>query len=60
MQNRFVDPILREKAKGKTILMSSHIFEEVERTCDNVLIIKHSDVQTLKNSQRKGFIIHQT
>lgn len=63
MQNRFVELILNEKAKGKTILMSSHIFEEVEKTCDNVLIIKdgrivkQSDVQTLKNSQRKGFII---
>ncbi len=63
MQNRFVELILREKAKGKTILMSSHIFEEVEKTCDNVLIIKdgrivkESDVQTLKNSQRKGFTI---
>lgn len=63
MQNRFVELILSEKAKGKTILMSSHIFEEVEKTCDNVLIIKdgrivtQSNVQTLKNSQRKGFII---
>jgi ABC-2 type transport system ATP-binding protein len=63
MQNRFVELILSEKAKGKTILMSSHIFEEVEKTCDYVLIIKdgriikQSDVQTLKNSQRKGFVI---
>ena len=63
MQNRFVELILNEKAKGKTILMSSHMFEEVEKTCDNVLIIKdgrivkQSDVQTLKNAQRKGFII---
>lgn len=63
MQNRFVELILSEKAKGKTILMSSHIFEEVEKTCDNVLIIKdgrilkQSDVKTLKDSQRKGFII---
>lgn len=63
MQNRFVELILSEKAKGKTILMSSHIFEEVEKTCDNVLIIKdgriikQSDVKTLKGSQRRGFII---
>lgn len=63
MQNRFVDLILSEKAKGKTILMSSHSFEEVEKTCDNVLIINdgkivnQSDVQTLINSQRKGFLI---
>lgn len=63
MQNRFVELILNERAKGKTILLSSHIFEEVEKTCDNVLIIKdgrivkQADVQTLKNSQRKGFVI---
>jgi len=63
MQSRFVELILNEKNKGKTILMSSHVFDEVEKTCDNVLIIKdgrivkQSDVQTLKNSQRKGFEI---
>lgn len=66
MQNRFVSLILSEKEKGKTILMSSHIFEEVEKTCDNVLIIKdgriveQSDVQTLKAAQRKGFILKST
>ena len=63
MQNRFVELILSEKKKGKTILMSSHMFEEIERTCDNVLIIKdghimaHSDINTLKNTQRKCFIL---
>lgn len=33
MQNRFIDLILEEKQRGKTVLMSSHMFEEVERTC---------------------------
>jgi ABC-2 type transport system ATP-binding protein len=66
MQNRFVELVLSEKAKGKTILMSSHMFEEVEKTCDNVLIIKdgrivkQSDVQSLKESQRKGFVLKTT
>lgn len=40
MQAKFCDLIKREKAKGKTILMSSHIFEEIEKTCDIVAIIK--------------------
>jgi ABC-2 type transport system ATP-binding protein len=40
MQNRFIELIAEEKAKGKTILLSSHIFEEVERTCDRIGIIK--------------------
>lgn len=63
MQQRFVDLILEEKAKGKTILMSSHIFEEVERTCDRILIIKNgilvSETTTLdlKNSQKKTYIL---
>ncbi|HCB67478.1 MAG TPA: ABC transporter ATP-binding protein [Acholeplasmataceae bacterium] len=61
MQNRFIELILEEKKKGKTILMSSHIFEEVEKTCDNVIIIKEgrivvkSDVHTLKSTQRNGY-----
>lgn len=63
MQNRFVELLLNEKTKGRTILMSSHSFDEVEKTCDKVLIIKdgriieHSDVQSLKSTQRKGFVI---
>jgi len=63
MQNRFVNLILSEKARGKTILMSSHIFEEVQKTCDNVIIIKEgriikqSDIQSLKNTQRKVFMV---
>jgi ABC-2 type transport system ATP-binding protein len=63
MQNRFTELINAEKAKGKTILMSSHMFEEIEKTCDSVLIIKEgrivkqSSVQALKATQRKEFII---
>ncbi len=40
MQSRFVDLVAEEKKRGKTILMSSHIFEEVERTCDQIGIIQ--------------------
>ena len=63
MQNRFVELVLSEKQRGKTILMSSHMFEEVEKTCDNVLIIKEgrivrqSDVPTLKSSRRRSFLL---
>ncbi|WKY48203.1 ABC transporter ATP-binding protein [Eubacteriaceae bacterium ES3] len=61
MQNRFVDLILEEKKRGKTILLSSHMFEEVERTCDEVIIIKDgrivakSDIKNLKSAQRKVY-----
>jgi ABC-2 type transport system ATP-binding protein len=63
MQNRFAELIFSEKANGRTILMSSHMFEEVEKTCDTILVIKdgrivkQSDVQSLKQSQRKGFVL---
>lgn len=63
MQNRFTELILREKSQGKTILMSSHIFEEVEKTCDSVLIIRDgrlvakSDVQRLIETQRHMFVL---
>ena len=40
MQSRFVELVAAEKQKGKTILLSSHMFEEVERTCDRIGIIR--------------------
>ncbi len=40
MQEKFIDFIKAEKARGKTILLSSHIFSEVDATCDRIAIIK--------------------
>lgn len=40
MQSRFIDLVAEEKAHGKTVLISSHMFEEVERTCDRIGIIR--------------------
>lgn len=40
MQNRFIEWIEEEKKQEKTILMSSHMFEEVERTCHRIGIIR--------------------
>jgi ABC-2 type transport system ATP-binding protein len=63
MQNRFIELVLEEKARGKTILMSSHMFEEVERTCHRVSIIKDGrlvatdSVDALKAAQVKKYII---
>jgi ABC-type multidrug transport system, ATPase component len=44
MQKEFIKLLLEEKEKGKTILMSSHIFEEIEKTCDRVSIIKDGKI----------------
>jgi len=40
MQQVFINFIVEEKKRGKTILLSSHIFSEVEATCDMISIIK--------------------
>lgn len=48
MQKEFTDLLLEEKEKGATILMSSHIFEEVEKTCDRVGIIKDGKIVSIQ------------
>lgn len=54
MQNILVDFILEEKKCGKTILISSHIFDEIKDTADTICIIKNGkivesgDLKTLK------------
>lgn len=63
MQNKFIELILSEKSKGKTIFMSSHIFDEIERTCDRTAIIKEGhlvaveDMKTLSQSKSKSYVI---
>lgn len=44
MQQRFIDFIVEEKNRGKTILLSSHIFSEVDATCDRIAIIKDGKI----------------
>lgn len=51
MQNRFVELILEEKRKGTTILMSSHIFEEIEKTCDRTVIIRAGKIVAIEDMQ---------
>lgn len=63
MQNRFVELLLEEKAQGKTILMSSHIFEEIEKTCDRTAIIRDGhivaveDMESLAGKKNKEYEI---
>ncbi|MGG3562110.1 ABC transporter ATP-binding protein [Neobacillus rhizosphaerae] len=63
MQKVFIELVLEEKAKGKTFLMSSHSFPEIERTCDRAAIIKDGivitvkDIHVLQSMQRKLFEI---
>jgi ABC-2 type transport system ATP-binding protein len=61
MRDRFVQLIQEEKLRGKTILMSSHSFEEIDRTCDRAGIIKEGrlvdvqEISVLKQTQTKRF-----
>ena len=63
MQNRFIDLISDEKKRGKTILMSSHIFEEVERTCGRIGIIQNGrmaavdDADTLRRRHTRSYTV---
>ena len=54
MQERFIDFIRTEKNRSKTILLSSHIFSEVEALCDRIAIIKDGRlVSTLASADVK-------
>lgn len=47
MQDKFVRLIKRFKNEGKTILMSSHMFGEIEKTCDRAAIIKSGRIVSI-------------
>lgn len=53
MQNRFIDLIQQEQRRGKTILLSSHMFDEIERTCSRVAIIRAGRICA---TERIGFL----
>lgn len=63
MRATFLDIIKEEHKKGKTILMSSHSFEELEKTCDKVALINNGkiidicNINDLKNRPTKDFKI---
>ncbi len=40
MQNELIRLVLEEKQNGKTILFASHIFDEIEKTCDKICFLK--------------------
>ncbi len=63
MRDAFLNLVREEKAKGKTIFMSSHIFEEIEEVCDEAAIIHKGRVirtvhmDQMRNPENKWFRI---
>lgn len=63
MRASFIDILNEEKKKGKTIFMSSHMFDEVEDTCDRVALIKDGNIVSvvatndIKHNKTKRFKI---
>lgn len=63
MQDRFISLIKAEKARGKTILLSSHIFREVDVSCDRIAIIKDGKIVSffqadeLKHKSLKTYVV---
>ena len=63
MQDVFINFLKEEKKKGKTILLSSHLFNEVEQTCDRISIIKDGRIVStfntndLKHSKDKVYLV---
>lgn len=44
MRLAFMEIIREEKKKGKTILISSHLYEELEKDCDRVALINNGHI----------------
>lgn len=63
MRDAFLEIIKAEHAKGKTIFMSSHMFEELESTCDKVALISDGriadicDIGEIRNRETKEYKI---
>lgn len=63
MRDAFVQLIKEEKARGTTIIMSNHMFDELEETCDYVGFIKDGhlidvvDMNELKNLPYRDYEI---
>lgn len=63
MQNVFMELVNEEKGRGKTIMMSSHIFEEVQKSCDKAGIIREGhlvaveDIKSLNQMKHKTYVV---
>lgn len=63
MRDNFIELVKEQKALGHTIFMSTHIFEEIEVTCDRVALIKDgrlaavTSMSDIRHNQEKTYKI---
>ncbi len=63
MRESFIDLLVEERRRGKTIFMSSHMFNELEHTCDRVAMIKDGSIvdvastTAIRRNRRKTYKI---
>ena len=63
MREVFINLIKAEKARGATIIMSNHMFDELEETCDYVGFIKDGrlidvvDMEKMRNTPYREYVI---
>jgi len=63
MRDAFINIIREEKARGATIMMSNHMFDELEETCDYVAFIKDGkiidivDMEEIHNRPFREYLI---
>lgn len=63
MRDAFINIIREEKSRGATIMMSNHMFDELEETCDYVAFIKDGkiidivDMEEIHNRPFREYLI---
>lgn len=51
MCDNFLELILQEKKRGKTIFLSSHIFKEIEKTCDRMAVLHKGKIINISSRE---------
>lgn len=63
MRKEFISLIKEEKARGATIIMSNHMFDELEQTCDRVAFIKDGkiidivDMSSINEREERDYVL---
>lgn len=60
MQETFIELVQDAKRRGKTVLMSSHMFSEIEKTCDRTAIIRNGRIVTIVDMADISKSVHKT